>query len=60
MYVPVPERDQLERVSVSCEEQERIIWLAQSGVQRREMCKALGKGKYYYPTVRQVLDEAGL
>ncbi len=47
-------------LSVSPEEREQIIELAKAGIPRREMCLALGKGKYYYDTVKQVLDEEGL
>lgn len=43
-------------VPVSFEERERIIQLAKDGVPRREMCLAMGKGKHYYETIKQVLD----
>lgn len=45
---------------VSPEERERIIELANSGIPRREMCLAMGKGKHYYDVIKQVLDEEDL
>jgi len=47
-------------LSISAEEREQIISVRKSGVPRRDMCLALGKGKYYYDVVKQVLDEEGL
>jgi len=47
-------------LNISQQEREQIVRLAREGVPRREMCLALGKGKQYYPLIRQVLDEAGL
>ena len=46
--------------TVGGEEREHIIRLARVGVPRREMCLKLGKGKWYYDVVKQVLDEEGL
>jgi hypothetical protein len=54
-----PESD-VKPVYVPTEERERIIAAAHDGVKRRDMCKHLGKGKYYYETVRRVLDEEGI
>lgn len=45
---------------VSDEERERIIELAESGIPRREICGKMGKGKWFYDTVKQILDEASL
>jgi hypothetical protein len=56
----VPEISALEREKISSEERERILELAKSGIPRREMCQALGKGKWYYETIKIVLDQEGL
>jgi hypothetical protein len=56
----VPGQDAGVLVTVTSQEREQIVNLARAGVPRREMCLALGKGKYYYDTVKQVLDEEGL
>ena len=56
----VPENEASTLNTVDTEEREQIIRLAKVGVPRREMCLALGKGKYYYETVKQVLDSEGL
>jgi hypothetical protein len=53
----VPESVTSMLASVPLEEQEQIIRLHNSGVARRDMCQALGKGKNYYSIVKQVLDE---
>jgi len=42
---------------VSPEEREQIIEIANSGIPRREMCLAMGKGKSYYSVIKQVLDD---
>lgn len=44
----------------SPEEREQIIELAKAGMPRRDICKGLGLGKWYYDVVKQVLDEEGL
>lgn len=56
----VPETETPTLKMVSEEEREQIIRLAKNRVKRRDMCAALGKGKGYYETVKQVLDEEGL
>lgn len=58
--VIVPEKEAATLTSISPEEREQIIRLAKVGVLRRDICLALGKGKYYYEVVKQVLDESGL
>jgi hypothetical protein len=45
---------------VTQEERNKIIETRKSGVDRRDMCKALKKGGGYYKVIQQVLDAEGL
>lgn len=49
-----------ERTEATPEEREQILELARAGTPRRDICRGLGKGKWFYETVKQVLDEEGL
>lgn len=50
-----------ERSAVSiAQERARIKELAEQGIPRRNICQKMGKGKWFYDTVKQVLDEEGL
>jgi hypothetical protein len=53
-----PERG--EKIIATSEEREQIIELVQAGTPRRDICKGMGKGKWFYDVVKQVLDEEGL
>lgn len=57
---PALQNSASEREKIPSEERERIIDLALSGVPRREMCRALGRGNGYYDVVKTVLNEEGL
>jgi hypothetical protein len=56
----VPEKETDTLKTLPAQEREQIIRLAKAGIPRREMCMVLGKGKHYYDSVKQVLDEEGL
>lgn len=48
-----------DKTAVTPEERQQIIELAAS-TPRRDICKAMGKGKWFYDAVKQVLDEEGM